>query len=433
MSTDEQASAAVGDRAAGGPRPAGRVAAVTLAVGAVAFVALAAWLVPWQPVPGGTPAPVPADSVFTAAQIDRAESYATWARVWSWSGLAVSLVVACWLGFSRTGRRWAGRVPGRWWLRVVLLVAAVSLAGWVATAPFRIGLRSLQLREGLATSSWGAWARDQLVSEAVTVAVTSFALVLAVGCARRWRAAWPAVLAAVLGVAVLLGSYAYPVLIEPLFNSFEPLPAGHLRSAILDLADQEGVAVDDVLVADASRRTTALNAYVSGFGDTRRVVVYDNLVDQRPEDEVLSVVAHELAHAGHDDVLVGTVLGVAGVVAGTGLLALLLLGWERRGVVRLRDGTAVPAVLALVAVAGVVAAPVQNGISREVETRADVVALRTTGDSASFVALQKELALANLSDPTPPRISQWWFGSHPTVLERVALASRIGGAGATRR
>ena len=134
-----------------------------------------------------------------------------------------------------------------------------------------------------------------------------------------------------LGVLVLAGSFVYPVVIEPLFNSFTSLPDGQLRTDILALAEQEHVPVDDVLVADASRRTTTLNAYVSGFGSTRRVVLYDNLVNDVPEDETLSVVAHELAHAKHDDVLTGSLLGAAGAVFGVGLLALLVgAAGERR-------------------------------------------------------------------------------------------------------
>ena len=96
----------------------------------------------------------------------------------------------------------------------------------------------------------------------------------------------------------MLGSFVYPVLVEPLFSSFTPLPDGPLRTGVLELAEVEGVHVDDVLEADASRRTTTLNAYVSGFGSTRRVVLYDNLVRDVPEDQVLSVVAHELRTRG---------------------------------------------------------------------------------------------------------------------------------------
>src|SRR5215207_4472103 len=173
----------------------------------------------------------------------------------------------------------------------------------------------------------------------------------------------------------MLGSFAYPLLVEPLFNQFTPLPDGPLRTAVLRLADDEGVPVDDVLEADASRRTTTLNAYVSGYGSTRRVVLYDNLVRDVPQNQVLSVVAHELGHARHDDVLAGSLLGAAGAVLGMGLLGVVLAG-RRRGDEpedprRASDPAAVPRVLALVAVAGLLASPVQNGISRRIETRAD--------------------------------------------------------------
>ena len=185
------------------------------------------------------------------------------------------------------------------------------------------------------------------------------------------------------------------------------------------------VTVDDVLVADASRRTTTLNAYVSGFGGTRRVVVYDNLVDDQPEDQVLSVVAHELAHAKHDDVLVGTLLGAFGVVAGVGLLGGLIgtAGVRRRaGVSGMSDPRAVALVLALLAIGTLLASPVENGISRRIETRADVDALKATDDPVAFIELQRALAVRSLADPSPPAWSQFWFGSHPTAVQRIGLA-----------
>ncbi len=135
------------------------------------------------------------------------------------------------------------------------------------------------------------------VSWLVNAVGTSLVVLVVVGTARRWRTWWPAVAGGTAAVLVMLGSFVYPVLVEPLFNQFTPLPDGPLRTAVLRLADEEGVHVDDVLVADASRRTTTLNAYVSGYGSTRRVVLYDNLVRDVPQDQVLSVVAHELGHA----------------------------------------------------------------------------------------------------------------------------------------
>jgi Zn-dependent protease with chaperone function len=406
--------------------PDRRVAlAVTLA-GGVAFVVLAVLLVPWHPVPGGTPGPVAASSVFTSEQVARAEDYSRWARVWSWGSLAVSLVVSCVLGFSRWGSRLVGRLPGWWWVRVVLSVAAVVLVGRVVTLPLAVLMRRHVLDYGLSNQSWAGFAADLVRTEVVQIVSMSLLLVALVGCARRWARAWPAVAGGLLGALVLVGSFVYPVLVEPIFNDFTPLADGELRTGVLELARQQGVSVDDVLVSDASRRTTTLNAYVSGFGSTRRVVLYDNLVDGVPRDQALSVVAHELAHAEHDDVLTGSLLGAAGAVFGVGLLALVVGAAGRRGHPAMREPGVVPLVLALVAVGTLLASPVQNAISRDIETRADVDALLSTRDPEAFVAVQRQLALHSLSDPTPPRVSQFWFGSHPTGLTRIAIAQQLG-------
>jgi STE24 endopeptidase len=410
------------------------VAAVVTAVGALAFVVLAAALVPWHPVPGGGPTTLPAaDTILTPAQLARAHDYSAPARFLGYVSLVVSLAVTCWLGFTRAGLRLVGRLPGWWWVKVVLGVAAFNLVGRLVTLPFAwVGYRR-RVEYGLSTQAWPDWLRDVAVSWVVNVVGTGLVLLVVVGTARRWRTWWPAVAGGIAAVLVMLGSFVYPVVVEPLFNHFTPLADGSLRSGVLRLADQEGVHVDDVLEADASRRTTTLNAYVSGFGGTRRVVLYDNLVNDVPEDQVLSVVAHELGHARHDDVLTGSLLGAAGAVFGLGLLGLVLAGRRQEpGAQRGRetpgnarrawDPAVVPRVLALVAVAGLLASPVQNGISRRIETRADVDALLATRDPDAFVAVQRQLALRSLSDLATPAWSQFWFGSHPTTRERIAVA-----------
>ncbi len=404
----------------------GRTAVAVAWVAGIALVAVAWWLVPWDPVPGGPLEPVPARSVFSAEEIQRAEEFSRWARVWSWSSLVVSLLVACWFGFTRRGRALFDRLPGPWWLQVLQIVAVLALVGRVLTLPFAVAQRMLQRDYGLSNQTWSAFAVDQVKGELVSIVIITIGVVAVMACARRWPRAWPAVAGALLVALVAAGSFVYPVVVEPVFNDFTPLEAGQLRTDIFALADEEGVPIDDVLVADASRRTTTLNAYVSGFGGTRRVVVYDNLVESLPEDQALSVVAHELAHARHDDVLIGTALGAAGALLGVGLLALLLGRLRRRGWPAMGEPGVVPVLLAVVAVAMLATAPVQNGISRQIEIRADVDALTTTDDPQAFAAMQRKLALRSLADPTPIGWSQWWFGSHPPVLKRIALAERMG-------
>lgn len=403
-----------------------RCALVVTLVAAIAFALVAATWVPWHPVPGGAPGAVPPDSVFTAEQIRRGEDYAAWARRWSLLSLVISLAVSSVLGFSSWGGRLMARLPGRWWAKVVLGVLVVSLLGRLATLPCSVMLQRHRLANGLSTQSWDGYARDVATNEAIAVVTTSLGLLILLGVARRWTRAWPAIAAGLVVVLVVLGSFVYPLVVEPLFNDFKPLSDGDLRSEIFAIADQEGVRIDDVLVADASRRTTTLNAYVSGFGSTRRVVVYDNLVDSLPHDEALSVIAHELAHAAHGDVVIGTELGALGGAAGVGLLGLLVTAGPGRRRGPMGDPRVVPLVLALSVWATLATNPLENAISRQIETRADVDALTTTRDPDAFIEMQRTLALRSLSDPTPPGWLQWWWGSHPTTLERVAIARKLG-------
>jgi STE24 endopeptidase len=402
-----------------------RVALVVSVVAALGFGLVALIWVPWQPVPGGVPEAVSADSVFTRQQIERGEAYASWSRRWSLVSLVVSLTVASALGFSSWGVRLMARLPGPWWVRVVLGVLLISLFGRLATLPCSVMLQRHRLANQLSTQSWVAYARDVVTNEAVGTVATSVALLVLIGVARRWTRAWPAIAGGLVGTLVVLSSFVYPVMVEPLSNDFVSLPQGELRSAILALADEEGVRVDDVLVADASRRTTTLNAYVSGFGATRRVVVYDTLVESLPQDEALSVVAHELAHAANNDVVIGTALGALGSVAGVGLLGMVLTRFRRAPSVA--DPRVVPLVLALAVWAVLATSPLQNFISRQIETRADFGALTTTDESAAFIEMQRTLAVRSLADPTPPAWLHWWWGSHPTTLQRVALARSFAG------
>jgi STE24 endopeptidase len=238
----------------------------------------------------------------------------------------------------------------------------------------------------------------------------------------RWWWAWGAAGAAAL---VILLSFVFPVLVEPIFNRFTPMEPGALRSNLIAMAARDGVPVRDVLVADASRRTRAVNAYVSGFGATRRIVVYDTLLERATPGEVESVVAHELGHAKDRDVITGTVLGALGTAAG--VIAVYLLGsWagllRRAGIDSIAEPRSIALLLAVAALAGLIAAPAQSLVSRKVEARADSHALALTDDPETFEAMQARLSIVNLADPDPNRIEYLLFASHPSTVERMAAA-----------
>lgn len=410
------------------PAPSRSLCLWLMGSSALVFAALAAIFVPWAWVPGGHVAHVPASEVFTAEQLRRGHAYSSMQRHLGWASLAVSLAVALVLGLTRLGARLVRLLPGPWWVKALLGTLALLLVGDLVTLPFDLVSRGHALDYGLTDQSLGGWFRDSGASLLVSWVFASGTVLVVLISARRSPRRWPLWAGVAGAVLTVLGSWVYPVVVEPLFNHFTPLPHGELRTEILALAAKEKVPVSDVLVADASRRTTTLNAYVSGFGSTRRVVLYDNLVDDVPQRETLVVVAHELGHARHHDVVTGTALGATGVLFGSGLLGLVLPRrrlLDRAGVPDPGQPELVPLLLALVAVGSLLVSPVQNVISRAIEARADRASLQATGDYSAFEKMQAELATRSLSDADPPWLSQFWFGSHPTALQRIGMARAL--------
>ncbi len=387
---------------------------------------------PWSPLPepAGGRSPIDPTAGLSTAQLDRAEAFAAALRPASIAALLLGLLVAALLGLTRAGGRIVRAVAapfgGGWVWQVLLGVLALAVIGRLVTLPLSAYGEVVRHRYGLSTRSWGLWLRDVAVSTAIDAALTALGLLVLVLLARRLPRTWWAWAGAGAAALVVVGSFLWPVLMEPAFNEFRPLAEGQLRSDLLELAEENGTPVEDVLVSDASRRTTALNAYVSGFGSTRRIVLYDTVLDRLPDAQVESIVAHELGHVATDDVLTGTLIGALG--AGAGVAA---LGWlvsspgllRRVGADGPGDPRVLPLVLFLMAVGTLIATPVQNGVSRHVEARADVHALDLTRDPDAFAAMQRDLAGSNLNDPDPPAAWQWFFGSHPTVAQRLAMAA----------
>lgn len=408
-----------------------RAALVTAVVLGAALVLVIALRTPWEvlPEPSGGRAPADPTGGLSAAELSRAESFAAAIRPASLASLVLGLVVSAALGLTRLGARIvriAGRpFGGRWAGEVLLGVLALAVIGRLVTVPLAAYGEVVRHRYGLSTRSWGLWIRDVAVSTGIDAGLTALGLLALLFLARRAPRTWWAWAAVGAAGLVVAGSFLWPVVIEPAFNRFESMPVGQLRTDLLALADENGTPVEDVLVSDASRRTTALNAYVSGFGSTRRIVVYDTVLERLTDAEVESIVAHELGHVANDDVLTGTLTGALGAGAGVALLGWLLSPrlLRRAGAESVGDPRVVPLLLFLVAVGSLVSAPVQNVVSRQVEARADAHALDLTEDPDTFVEMQRRLATANLSDPDPPGAWQWFFGSHPTLAERVALAA----------
>lgn len=408
-----------------------RAAWLVLVLVLIAVIALVIVLVPWRiaPIPGGGANLPDAGRDFSPAEISRSAALASTIQPNALFSLAVSLAISALLGLTTFGAKIvtvAARPLGGGWVWQVLLGSiALALIGRLATLPFSAYAETIRRRYGLSTRGWGLWSADVAKSFAIGVALTAVVLVILYGAMRLAPQLWWALAATVVAALVVVASFFYPVFIEPVFNQFSSMPQSQLRTDLLELAERDGVSVDDVLVADASRRTTALNAYVSGFGSTRRIVVYDTLLDSESPAVVETIVAHELGHAKSNDVIIGTVIVALG--AGAAVIAgYLLAGWSpllrRAGAAALADPRSVGLVLFVVAAVGLLLAPAQSLISRQVESRADIHALDLTREPAEFIEMQRRLGIRNVADLQPNPLYYWVFASHPSTVERIATA-----------
>lgn len=358
----------------------------------------------------------PLGSYFTAEEIERGARFSRGQRA---IGLARS---ALQVGALAQIVRRPPRVLSGWRSRPVAGGAVVGSALTVALSAAPLPLAALARRHargvGLITQSWSGWGADLLKAagiEAVLAAAGGSAMVAAT---RRYPRAWwaPAGAGSVV-VGALLAALA-PVVLDPLFNDFTPLPDGETRSDVLELAHRAGVEVGEVYCVDASRRTTAANAYVSGLGPTKRVVLFDTLLDRYSRDEVRVVVAHELAHVRFRDVPRGVLY--AAMVAPAGALATQRLSWTMSS----ERGT--PGTLPALALSGVlVSVPLTllaNRLSRALECRADAYSLDLSGAPDAFVSFERAIALQNVADLDPPRWVSSLLATHPSAGARIGAA-----------
>jgi STE24 endopeptidase len=406
------------------------------------------------------PRPPAADplAAFTEDEVRACVDFAKPRQRWGLAGYGVDLAVLAALALTGPGRAVvaaAAGLAGGWAPgRVVLAAVAVQAVRAGVGLPFSVRAFRQDARAGLATQRLGGFLRDWAKARAVGLVLVALPVTALVLGARWQPPGWPLVAAVAAVLLVLALAVVGPVLIEPLFNRFRPLEPGPLRARLLELAATMGVPVRDVLVADASRRTTRVNAYVSGLGRTRRVVVYDTLLagaggpsgdwsitgggtaastsagaasvgSTTAADEVALVAAHELAHVRHRDVLWGTVgsaaLAAVSVLAVVALFDLEAVRWVF-AVSGLGDPLAVPGLLLLAVLGGLLAAPVASAISRWAEARADWVALEVTRDPVTAVAVERRLALENRADLRPNRLLVAMFASHPVTMARIAQA-----------
>ena len=396
-------------------------AAVGIGLAAV-WIGVAAWL--WRTeVPGDLDLPsLDPGAFFSADHLSRAERWGRGSRILYFVRLAVELAVVAlfvWKGKALAGwlQRWTkGPRAHRPW----------SSAGSSCSPSGSPGGRSARSGTGASASTgsrnqgYDGWFLDSARSVGVELVLYGIAVAGAVWLAARFGRRWWLVASPILVALSVVFILVQPLILQPLCERL-PAAAGQesRRRGAAARRDQMGVDVETVEVSDASRRTTVPNAYVAGIGPTRRVVFDDTILDGRfDEAELLSVTAHELAHVERRHLWKGLAWFALLAIPGLALVAWVT---ERHG--GLRDPGVVPLGAARRRSSSrSLTMPLQNVVSRRYEAEADWLALVATNDPDAMIGLQTGLTASSVSNPDPPTWSRVLFSTHPTSMQRIAMA-----------
>jgi STE24 endopeptidase len=393
------------------------------ALAAVIVAEAAVWLLrPRDGTVEGSKAPEHA--YFSDAQIDRARDYRDGQRNLMLGGIAIEagILVLLVSGRPKVAMRLLERAGGRPILGAAAVGGGLSIGLGLAGLPLGVIAHDRAVDVGLSTQDLGGWLGDRAKSTLIGATLAAAGAALAMALIRRFRERWWIAAAGVVLVFEVVFAYLAPVVLAPAFNKFTPLEKGPLRAEVLDLGRRAGVDIGQVYRVDASRRSTALNAYVDGIGSSKRVVLYDNLITDADRPELRSVVAHELGHVHGRDVPRG-MLWVA-IVAPWAMLFVAVatdaLAWNRG--IYPRSPAVLPVLALVLGSTAFVVSVIGNQLSRDVEARADTFALQLTNDPQALIAVQRDLAVRNVADPDPPALQQFLFGSHPTTVQRIGAA-----------
>jgi STE24 endopeptidase len=331
-----------------------------------------------------------------------------------------------------SGSRWG---PGTAAILGLALGAGAALLFSLAGLPFGIYGYYLDRSFGLTPMTLSAYLVDYAKSTVLSVLQYGASGMFAAWAMVRFSRTWHWVLAGSFLVASLVLTYLYPVVIAPAFNTFRPLEEGQVLQDVRDLSEAAGMHVDQVLVMEASAKTSRANAYFAGVGRTKQVVLYDTLLQSHTREETRLVVAHELAHWRFGHLVKSTLLSSLAVLASLLVFRYAIVGYSSGNAsdINMQDhgGTGpltVERLLVLLFVfatlAGYVLNPVGAYVSRRHERQADAYALTITRDAEAFIGSQVSLAQTNLADVQPPQFIYWYAATHPSTLERILSAAR---------
>jgi STE24 endopeptidase len=390
-----------------------RVALGLAVVVACAGWAVAAWLLWRTRVPGDLRLPHlrPRD-YFSAAELRRSARYQRFLQIdWILSQLALLAVIVV---YARRGAGFARQsAAGRIGTGMLLGMIGFALV-WLAQLPFGLAALWWERRHGISRSGYLQWIVQGWLGLGGLFLFLCLALLIVMGLARPLPRAWPFVGAPIFVALALLAGFVQPYLIP----STHRVRSGPLATEVRALAAKEGTPAPPLDVQDVHGQTSAANAEAIGFGPSRRIVVWDTLLDGRFSPRAVRfVLAHEVGHVARNHLWKG--LAWYALFALPGTLAIALATRSRGG---MAEPTAVPVALLVLVVLGLVAQPIQSEITRHIESEADWMALQTTRDPGAARSLFQRFGATAFDQPNPPLWDYLLLEDHPTLMQRIAMA-----------
>lgn len=330
------------------------------------------------------------------------------------------------VGISRAFEKWSVSMA-RW--KVVqtgIYLFWLSLLTYVAVFPLEYISYTLSRTYQINTQSFRAWMKDEVIDFWVNfglmvIIVTVLYWLMKKSAKKWWLYAW------LLSIPFSLGlMFVQPVLIDPLYNDFYPLQNKQLEAKILALAEKADIPAEHVYEVNKSEETNALNAYVTGIGANSRIVLWDTTLHTLEDDEILFIMAHEMAHYVEKHIYIGIASYLAFTFVGLWLIA-RLMNWivQRWGhmlkIAAVDHLSSLPLFLLLTAVLLFASSPLSNYMSRYQETRADRYAIEMTGNREAAIGAFQELTRAGLSQVNPPLLVKWLRYGHPSMVERISM------------
>ena len=351
-----------------------------------------------------------------------------WLQLWDFLFGAAVAIFLLQSRLSARMRDWAGRMSS--WRGIRDLIYFIQFLLITAVIQFPLTVYEGYIREhkyGLATQTFGPWMREQLIGLAVGAVMGGIAVMVLYWIIRRLGANWWVWGAAVSIVFLAIASLIGPVYIAPLFNTFKKLENPKIKDPILSLARANGIPATEVYEVDASRQSTRVSAYVSGFLGTERIVLNDNLLNRCTPEEIQSVMGHEMGHYVlhhiYKDVLFFGVLFVAGFAFLNWGIRWSLARWgEKWGVREITDVAAMPLAVLLLSIFFFVLTPVTNNWIRMQEYEADIFGLNAARQPDGEALVDLKLGDYRKLDPSP--IEEMIFFDHPSGRTRITAAMR---------